>query len=141
MTGLLNDASTAALRAGVLNSLTKFGDEVAVLVASPDIHALGYTGSTRVSRQIMANAAGTLKRLSLELGGKTPMIVLDDADLDTVVPVLTAAVTTFSGQFCMSGSRVLARSESPTPFGSGSPNHWSGSQSARAMTRPVRWVR
>jgi acyl-CoA reductase-like NAD-dependent aldehyde dehydrogenase len=57
----------------------------------------------------MAGAAATLKRLSLELGGKTPMIVFDDADLDAVVPVLTKAVTTFSGQFCMTGSRVLAQ--------------------------------
>src|SRR5258708_5864439 len=57
----------------------------------------------------MAHAAVTLKRLSLELGGKTPMIVFDDADLDVVVPVLTKAVTTFSGQFCMTGSRVLAQ--------------------------------
>jgi len=57
----------------------------------------------------MADAAATLKRLSLELGGKTPMIVFDDADLDVVVPVLTKAVTTFSGQFCMTGSRVIAQ--------------------------------
>jgi acyl-CoA reductase-like NAD-dependent aldehyde dehydrogenase len=57
----------------------------------------------------MAEAAKTLKRVSLELGGKTPMIVFDDADLDTVVPVLTAAVTTFGGQFCMTGSRILAQ--------------------------------
>jgi betaine-aldehyde dehydrogenase len=45
----------------------------------------------------------------LELGGKTPMVVFDDADLDVVVPTLTAAVTTFSGQFCMTGSRILAQ--------------------------------
>jgi len=55
------------------------------------------------------DAAPRLKRLSLELGGKSPMIVFDDADLDAAVPVLTAAITTFSGQFCMTGSRVLAQ--------------------------------
>src|SRR2546423_10440836 len=58
---------------------------------------------------IMSEVAKTLKRVSLELGGKTPMIVFDDADLDAVVPVLTKAVTCFSGQFCMTGSRVLAQ--------------------------------
>ncbi len=115
-TGLVNGllleilSEVAGLPAGVLNSLTESGDEVArFLVSSKDIDVLSYTGSTRVGRQIMAGAAVTLKRLSLELGGKTPMIVFDDADLDVVVPVLTKAVTTFSGQFCMTGSRVIAQ--------------------------------
>ena len=115
-TGLVNGllhqvlADVDSLPAGVLNSLTESGDEVAkYLVSSPDVDALSYTGSTKVGRAIMAGAAGTLKRLSLELGGKTPMLVFDDADLDAAVPVLTKAVTTFSGQFCMTGSRVLAQ--------------------------------
>ncbi len=115
-TGLVNGllhqvlADVDSLPAGVLNSLTESGDEVAkYLVSSPDVDVLSYTGSTKVGRAIMAGAAGTLKRLSLELGGKTPMLVFDDADLDAVVPVLTKAVTTFSGQFCMTGSRVLAQ--------------------------------
>src|SRR5438132_4467349 len=115
-TGLVNGvlheilSEVAGLPAGVLNSLTESGDEVArFLVSSKDVDVLSYTGSTRVGRQIMAGAAATLKRLSLELGGKTPMIVFDDADLDVVVPVLTKAVTTFSGQFCMPGSRILAQ--------------------------------
>jgi acyl-CoA reductase-like NAD-dependent aldehyde dehydrogenase len=110
--GLLHEilSEVEGLPPGVLNSLTESGDEVArLLVASKDVDVLSYTGSTRVGRQIMADAAPTLKRLSLELGGKTPMIVFDDADLDAVVPVLTKAVTTFSGQFCMTGSRVLAQ--------------------------------
>jgi betaine-aldehyde dehydrogenase len=115
-TGLVNGllhqllAGIGSLPAGVLNSLTESGDEVArYLVSSPEVDALSYTGSTNVGRAIMAGAAGTLKRLSLELGGKTPMLVFDDADLDAAVPVLTKAVTTFSGQFCMTGSRVLAQ--------------------------------
>jgi acyl-CoA reductase-like NAD-dependent aldehyde dehydrogenase len=115
-TGLVNGilheilAETASLPAGVLNSLTETSDTLArLLVDSPDVDALSYTGSTRVGRVIMANAASQLKRLSFELGGKTPMIVFDDADLDVVVPVLTKAVTTFAGQFCMTGSRILAQ--------------------------------
>jgi betaine-aldehyde dehydrogenase len=110
--GLLHEilSEVSGLPAGVLNSVTESGDEVArYLVRSPDVNVLSYTGSTRVGKQIMADAAATLKRLSLELGGKTPMIVFDDADLDLAVPVLTKAVTTFSGQFCMTGSRVLAQ--------------------------------
>jgi len=115
-TGLVNGivheilADTPGLPAGVLNSLTESGDDVArLLVSSPDVNAISYTGSTRVGRMIMSEAGKTLKRVSLELGGKTPMVVFDDADLDAVVPVLTKAVTVFSGQFCMTGSRILAQ--------------------------------
>jgi betaine-aldehyde dehydrogenase len=56
-----------------------------------------------------ANGAPTLKRMNLELGGKTPMIVFDDADLDTTVPLLAAGITTFAGEFCMTGSRILVQ--------------------------------
>jgi acyl-CoA reductase-like NAD-dependent aldehyde dehydrogenase len=115
-TGLVNGilhevlADVGSLPAGVLNSLTESGDEVSrLLVESPDVDAVSYTGSTRVGRLIMAEGAKQLKRISLELGGKSPMIVFDDADLDAVVPTLTAAVTTFSGQFCMTGSRILVQ--------------------------------
>lgn len=115
-TGLVNGilheiyAETPGLPPGVLSSLTESGDLLArELVASPLVGALSYTGSTRVGREIMAAAAPSLKRVLLELGGKTPMIVFDDADLDAAVPVLTKGVTVFSGQFCMTGSRVLAQ--------------------------------
>ncbi|MDE8587879.1 aldehyde dehydrogenase family protein [Arthrobacter sp. NQ4] len=115
-TGLVNGilheiyAETPGLPPGVLSSLTESGDLLArELVASPLVGALSYTGSTRVGREIMAGAAPSLKRVLLELGGKTPMIVFDDADLDAAVPVLTKGVTVFSGQFCMTGSRVLAQ--------------------------------
>jgi betaine-aldehyde dehydrogenase len=110
--GILHEiyAETPDLPAGVLNSLTESGDDLArLLVSSPDVDAVSYTGSTQVGRLIMSEAGKTLKRLSLELGGKTPMIVFDDADLGAVVPVLTKAITTFAGQFCMTGSRVLVQ--------------------------------
>ncbi|QHK18556.1 aldehyde dehydrogenase family protein [Pseudarthrobacter psychrotolerans] len=108
--GLIHEvlASVPELPAGVINSVTESGSDVAMLlVSSPDVDVISYTGSTKVGRQIMAAAASRLKRVSLELGGKTPMIVFADADLDAVVPTLTAAVTTFAGQFCMTGSRIL----------------------------------
>jgi Aldehyde dehydrogenase family len=59
---------------------------------------------------VAADGAPTLKRMNLELGGKTPMIVFDDADLDTAIPMVASAVTTFAGQFCMTGSRILVQS-------------------------------
>jgi betaine-aldehyde dehydrogenase len=115
-TGLVNGlmhqvfSEVSSLPPGVLSSVSESGSQVArLLVSSPDVDVLSYTGSTRVGRQIMSDAAPTLKRLSLELGGKTPMIVFDDADLDAAVPVLINAVTTFTGQFCMTGSRILAQ--------------------------------
>ena len=110
--GLLHEiyADTPGLPPGVLSSLTESGDLLArELATSPLIGVLSYTGSTRVGREIMASAAPTLKRVLLELGGKTPMIVFDDADLETAVPVLTKGVTVFAGQFCMTGSRILAQ--------------------------------
>lgn len=110
--GLVHEifAELPSLPSGVLSSLTESGSALArLLVSSSEVDVLSYTGSTKVGRQIMANAAPNLKRLSLELGGKSPMIVFDDADLDAVVPTLTAAIITFTGQFCMTGSRILAQ--------------------------------
>lgn len=115
-TGLVNGmlhqllADTPGLPAGVVNSVTESGSDLAeLLVASPDVDVVSYTGSTAVGRQIMAKAAERLKHVTLELGGKTPMVVFADADLDVVVPTLTAAITTFAGQFCMTGSRILVQ--------------------------------
>ncbi|MFE3189842.1 aldehyde dehydrogenase family protein [Nocardia sp. NPDC059240] len=115
-TGLVNGllyeiiAATRSLPAGVVNCFTESGNTGApLLISSPEVDVVSYTGSTAVGRIIMANAAPTLKPLSLELGGKSPMIVFDDADLEAVVPVLTKAITTFTGQFCMTGSRILAQ--------------------------------
>ena len=110
--GLLYEiiAATTSLPAGVLNAFTESGNEGApLLVSHSDTDVISYTGSTAVGRMIMAEAARRLKPCSLELGGKSPMIVFDDADLDAAVPVLTAAITTFSGQFCMAGSRILVQ--------------------------------
>ncbi|MFB9908958.1 aldehyde dehydrogenase family protein [Allokutzneria oryzae] len=102
-------ASVRGLPAGAVNIFTESADAGArELVASPDVDVLSYTGSSAVGRVIAANAAATLKPVSLELGGKSPMLVFADADLDAVVPVLVKGITTFAGQFCMAGSRVLA---------------------------------
>ena len=115
-TGLFNGilyeilASAPSLPPGVVNAFTESGNAGApALVADPRVNVVSYTGSTDVGRAIMAQAARNLTRLSLELGGKTPMVVFDDADLDVAVPVLTKAITVLGGQFCMAGSRILAQ--------------------------------
>ena len=103
-------AEVKSLPRGVVNIFTESGNTGApYLVASPDVQVISYTGSTLVGRMVAAAGAPTLKRMNLELGGKTPMIVFDDADLDSVVPLLVAGVTTFAGQFCMTGSRILVQ--------------------------------
>jgi betaine-aldehyde dehydrogenase len=101
-------AATTSLPAGVLNIFTEAGNEGApLLVESPLVDVVSYTGSTDVGRAIAAAGAPTLKRLNLELGGKTPLILLDDADLDAALPQVVRAMVTMNGQFCVTGSRVL----------------------------------
>jgi acyl-CoA reductase-like NAD-dependent aldehyde dehydrogenase len=99
-----------SLPAGVVNMFTESGNTGAgFLVDSGDVDMVSFTGSIPVGRQIAAAGARTLKRMNLELGGKTPMIVFDDAALDSTVPLLAASVTTFAGQFWMAGSRILVQ--------------------------------
>ena len=103
-------AEVTSLPRGVINIFTESGNTGApYLVASPDVQVVSYTGSTTVGRLVAAGGAATLKRMNLELGGKTPMIVFDDADLDSTVPLLAAGITTFAGEFCMTGSRILVQ--------------------------------
>ena len=101
-------AEVTELPRGVVNIFTETGNTGApLLVSSPEVDVVSYTGSVAVGRAVAAGGASTLKRLNLELGGKAPMIVFDDADLDATIPVLVAGVTAFAGQFCMAGSRIL----------------------------------
>jgi betaine-aldehyde dehydrogenase len=103
-------AEVTSLPRGVVNIFTESGNAGApYLVASPDVQVISYTGSIAVGRIVAAAGAPTLKRMNLELGGKTPMVVFGDADLDIAIPLLAAAVTTFTGQFCMTGSRILVQ--------------------------------
>jgi betaine-aldehyde dehydrogenase len=103
-------AEVEELPEGVINLFVEKGSEgSAFLVESPDVPVISFTGSTRTGAAIGAVGAKRMKRFGLELGGKTPMIVFDDADLDAALPVLEKALTTFAGQFCMTGSRLLAQ--------------------------------
>ncbi|MGH8639019.1 MAG: aldehyde dehydrogenase family protein, partial [Burkholderiales bacterium] len=95
---------------GVVNILTGGREVLSFLVTSPDVPTISFTGSTQVGRAISQAGAARLKRFGLELGGKTPMLVFDDADLDAALPKLEKALTVFAGQFCMTGSRLLVQS-------------------------------
>ena len=103
-------AATKSLPNGVVNIFTEVGNEGApLLVESPDVDVINYTGSTKVGRQVAEKSAQTLKRICLELGGKTPLVVFEDADIETVAPLVISALTKFNGEFCMTGSRVLVQ--------------------------------
>ena len=103
-------AATKSLPKGVVNIFTEAGNEGApLLVESPDVDVINYTGSTKVGRQVAEKGAQTLKRVCLELGGKTPLVVFEDADIETVAPLVVTALTKFNGEFCMTGSRVLVQ--------------------------------
>jgi acyl-CoA reductase-like NAD-dependent aldehyde dehydrogenase len=94
--------------AGVVNMVSEAGHAVGeTLVESPDVDVLSFTGSTATGQKIMAAAAPTMKKLSLELGGKSCCLVFDDADLAAVAPALAAAATIISGQQCTAARRVL----------------------------------
>jgi len=101
-------ADIPGLPAGVVNSFAETASAGAsAMVASPDVDVVSYTGSTAVGKKIMVAAAGTLKRLNLELGGSAPCILFDDADLDHAVPALVAAGLVMAGQQCVAASRLL----------------------------------
>ena len=101
-------ADVASLPRGVLNVFTGLHSAgVRAMVESPLVPTISYTGSTKVGREISAAGARQLKRFGLELGGKTPVLLFDDANLDRALPVVEKALTTFAGQFCMTGSRLL----------------------------------
>jgi aldehyde dehydrogenase (NAD+) len=99
----------AGLPPGVLNVITGDGRTGAALVAHDDVDKIAFTGSTDVGRIIRVATAGTGKKLSLELGGKSPFLVFDDADLDSVVEGVVDAIWFNQGQVCCAGSRILAQ--------------------------------
>lgn len=99
----------AGLPAGVFNILNGAGDVVgAALSSHPDVAKISFTGSTASGRAVYRAAAETFKRVTLELGGKSPDLILDDADLDTAVPAALTCGLANSGQACLAGTRILA---------------------------------
>jgi phenylacetaldehyde dehydrogenase len=102
----------AGVPKGVVNVVTGYGDKVgAALIAHNDVDKIGFTGSTEVGRKIIAAAAGNLKKLTLELGGKSPVLVFNDADLEAAIPGIAQGIFSNSGQVCMAGSRLYVQRE------------------------------
>lgn len=100
----------AGLPPGVVNVVTGYGAEAgAALADHPDVDRLAFTGSTETGRKIIAASAGNMKRLSLELGGKSPDIVFADANLEQAVPGAGMAAFNNSGQICFAGTRLFVQ--------------------------------
>ncbi|QIG48664.1 aldehyde dehydrogenase family protein [Nordella sp. HKS 07] len=102
-------ADQAGLPKGVLNIVTGDGETGAALVKHKDVDKVAFTGSTEVGRLIRKETAGTAKSLTLELGGKSPYIVFDDADIDGAIEGLVDAIWFNQGQVCCAGSRLLVQ--------------------------------
>ena len=100
-------AIEAGVPEGVLNVITGDGTTGAFIVEHPDVDKIAFTGSVEVGRQIMAAAAGTLKKVSLELGGKSPNIVFADADMETAVRTAALGVFMNTGQICTAATRLF----------------------------------
>lgn len=99
----------AGLPDGVVNIVTGYGESVgAALAAHPGVDKIAFTGSTEVGKSIVRAAAGNLKKVSLELGGKSPNIILPDADLDLAIEGAAHAIFFNHGQGCVAGSRLFA---------------------------------
>ena len=97
------------LPAGVVNIITGDGRTGEALVAHPDVDKIAFTGSTEVGRAIRKATAATAKKLSLELGGKSPFVIFDDADLDSAVEGVVDGIWFNQGQVCCAGSRLLVQ--------------------------------
>jgi aldehyde dehydrogenase (NAD+) len=104
------------LPAGVVNIVTGDGSTGEALVKHPDVDKIAFTGSTEVGRAIRSATANSHKRLSLELGGKSPFIVFEDADLESAVEGLVDGIWLNQGQVCCAGSRLLMQESIAEPL-------------------------
>ena len=103
-------ATQAGIPPGVVNVVTGFGADVGeALVTHPDVAHIGFTGGEAAGRKIYELAASSFKTVTLELGGKSPNIVFDDADLDNAVKGVVAGIFAATGQTCIAGSRLLVQ--------------------------------
>src|SRR5436305_496196 len=104
-------ALEAGIPAGVINVLTGEGDTGAAIVDHPGIDKIAFTGSTEVGREIGAKTGRSLKRVTLELGGKSPNIILPDADLEAAIPGSFMGIYFNTGQACNAGSRLFVHKD------------------------------
>lgn len=100
-------AQEAGLPPGVLNVVSGFGEVGAALTTHPGVNAVSFTGGVATGKRVLKAAADTLKRVSLELGGKSPNVVFADADLETAVKGAVRAIFRSQGQSCVAGSRLI----------------------------------
>ena len=97
---------------GAFNLLHGYGEDIgAAMAAHPGIDKIAFTGSTEVGRKIVTAATGNLKKVTLELGGKSPVVVFPDADLDLAVPGVSMACFLSTGQACMAGTRLFVHAK------------------------------
>lgn len=106
---LFAELAAQSLPAGVLNVVTGDGAVGQYLVAHADVDKIAFTGSTEVGRDIRSQTAGSGKGLTLELGGKSPFIIFDDADIDSAIEGIVDAIWFNQGQVCCAGSRLLVQ--------------------------------
>jgi acyl-CoA reductase-like NAD-dependent aldehyde dehydrogenase len=100
----------AGVPEGVVNLLTGYGHTAgAAITAHPDVDKVAFTGSTEVGKQIVRASAGNLKKVTLELGGKSPVLIFDDADLDKAILMASLGIFVHSGQGCVCGSRIFVQ--------------------------------
>src|SRR5262245_1385768 len=103
-------AEQAGVPAGVLNVVTGSATEIgAELTSNPTVRKISFTGSTEIGKVLMAQCAGTIKKVSLELGGNAPFIVFDDADLDAAVEGAIVSKYRNTGQTCVCANRILVQ--------------------------------
>ncbi|HEY6575516.1 MAG TPA: aldehyde dehydrogenase family protein [Mycobacterium sp.] len=95
---------------GVVNLLTGYGHTAgAAITAHPDVEKVAFTGSTEVGKEIVRASAGNLKKVMLELGGKSPVLIYDDADMDNAIFMASMGIFVHSGQGCVCGSRIFVQ--------------------------------
>ncbi len=99
----------AGVPTGVLNILNGDADVGKALAAHPDVDKISFTGSTAVGKHIVQAATGNLKKVTLELGGKSPVLVLDDANLEAAIEGIIGGIFSNAGQVCVAGSRVYVQ--------------------------------
>jgi aldehyde dehydrogenase (NAD+) len=131
----------AGLPKGVVNIVTGDGATGQAIVEHPGIAKIAFTGSTAVGRRIRETTAGTGKSLTLELGGKSPYIVFDDADIDSAIEGLVDAIWFNQGQVCCAGSRLFVQEGIAEDFHTGSRRGWTSSASATRSTNASTWAR
>ena len=103
-------ADVATLPKGIVNSVNEHGTEVGTTLSThPEVDVISFTGSSRTGKVIMANAAESIKHVSLELGGKAPAIVFEDATLEKAIPEIKRGALALNGQMCTCISRILVQ--------------------------------